>query len=232
MFIWNPLTKGLLALLFLSWVGTGFLYVYQKAELGVEVISHNNTKTKLATFEKEVEEERNKNLEESLRMHQEVINVQEELQRVKDQIKTNSANIKPRVDANVVRESVTTFTNTPTTTPADDIKVVGDVASEGIGLLEEGRQLLRACAEDHDTKVAEVEALLTAWPKGNKMTLNDIKRALVNMDEITLMEVLDISSEDLVNRFGDFIEAKADLLEEDLEADLEFYDGQEDTQEE
>jgi len=63
------------------------------------------------------------------------------------------------------------------------------------------------------------------------MTLEDIKAALMKMDEITLLEVLDISSEDIVNRFGDFIEDRADELEEDLEADLEFYDGQEDTQE-
>jgi hypothetical protein len=36
------------------------------------------------------------------------------------------------------------------------------------------------------------------------------------IDEITLMEVLEISSEDLVERFQDLIEAKADELEEDL----------------
>lgn len=63
------------------------------------------------------------------------------------------------------------------------------------------------------------------------MTLEDIKTALMKMDEITLLEVLEISSEDLVNRFEDFIEARADELEEDLEADIDFYDGQENTQE-
>jgi len=62
------------------------------------------------------------------------------------------------------------------------------------------------------------------------VTLDDIKKQLLQMDEVTLLEVLDISSEDLINRFGDFIEDKADLLEEDLEADLEFYDGQENSQ--
>lgn len=62
------------------------------------------------------------------------------------------------------------------------------------------------------------------------MTLEDIKKALMKMDEITLLEVLDISSEDLVNRFEDFIEVRADELEEDLQADIDFYDGQEDTQ--
>jgi hypothetical protein len=58
------------------------------------------------------------------------------------------------------------------------------------------------------------------------MTLEDIKKALAKMDEITLLEILDISSEDLVNRFSDFIEYRADELEEDLEADIDFYDGQ------
>ena len=37
------------------------------------------------------------------------------------------------------------------------------------------------------------------------------------MDEITLMETLDISSEDLVNRFVDRIEEKQDVLENDLD---------------
>ena len=48
------------------------------------------------------------------------------------------------------------------------------------------------------------------------MTLNDIKRALIKIDEISLMEILDISSEDIVDRFEDLIEAKADELEEEL----------------
>jgi hypothetical protein len=44
---------------------------------------------------------------------------------------------------------------------------------------------------------------------------------------VTLLEVLNISSEDLVNRFGDFIEEHADSLEEDLEEDELFYSGEE-----
>lgn len=64
------------------------------------------------------------------------------------------------------------------------------------------------------------------------MTLSDIKKALMKLDEITLLEILGITSEDLVDRFEDFIEAKADELEEDLEDDDMFYqgeDGEEDT---
>jgi hypothetical protein len=63
------------------------------------------------------------------------------------------------------------------------------------------------------------------------MTLADIKKALLRLDEVTLMEILEISSEDLVDRFEDFIEAKADLLEADLEDDDLFYSGEEDGEE-
>ena len=48
------------------------------------------------------------------------------------------------------------------------------------------------------------------------LTLNDICDRLKNLDEISLLEVLDISSEDIVDRFNDRIEDKADLLEEEL----------------
>ena len=49
------------------------------------------------------------------------------------------------------------------------------------------------------------------------LTLHDIKEKLKHLDEITLMETLDISSEDLVNRFVDRIEEKQDVLENDLD---------------
>ena len=50
------------------------------------------------------------------------------------------------------------------------------------------------------------------------MTLRfvDICDRLSNLDEVTLLEVLDISSEEIVVRFQDKIEEKADQLEEDL----------------
>ena len=51
------------------------------------------------------------------------------------------------------------------------------------------------------------------------LTLDEMALRLQRLDEITLLEVLDISSEDLVERFKDFIEDKADELEEDLEDD-------------
>jgi len=53
------------------------------------------------------------------------------------------------------------------------------------------------------------------------MTLlyEEIKERLKQLDEITLLEVLDISSEDLVERFQDFIEEKMDELAIELEDD-------------
>lgn len=48
-------------------------------------------------------------------------------------------------------------------------------------------------------------------------TLADIINHLKRIDEISLMEILEISSEDIVDRFGDRIESKYDLLVEDFE---------------
>jgi len=48
------------------------------------------------------------------------------------------------------------------------------------------------------------------------LTLEDIKDRLKQLDEITLMELLEISSEDLVDRFVDKIEDRANSLEEQV----------------
>ena len=40
---------------------------------------------------------------------------------------------------------------------------------------------------------------------------------LKRIDEISLLEILEISSEDLVDRFADKIEEKYDILKEDFE---------------
>lgn len=50
------------------------------------------------------------------------------------------------------------------------------------------------------------------------MTLvwQDINDRLKQLDEITLMELLDIRSDDLVERFQDRIEEKLDRLEEEV----------------
>lgn len=49
------------------------------------------------------------------------------------------------------------------------------------------------------------------------LLLVDIFDRLKLLDEITLLEILGITSEDLVERFQDIIEDKADELEEELE---------------
>ena len=49
------------------------------------------------------------------------------------------------------------------------------------------------------------------------LTLTDILDRLKSLDEITLLEILEISSEELVDRFLDKIEEKADKLETDLD---------------
>ena len=57
------------------------------------------------------------------------------------------------------------------------------------------------------------------------LTLAELQERLKKIDEISLLEILDISSEDLVDRFVDLIENKYDILkeefeEEDTESDL------------
>jgi hypothetical protein len=49
------------------------------------------------------------------------------------------------------------------------------------------------------------------------LTLRDIMERMARLDEITLLEVLDISSEEIVERFADKIENKFDELEIDLD---------------
>lgn len=48
------------------------------------------------------------------------------------------------------------------------------------------------------------------------LTLTDVMSRLKQLDEITLLEVLDISAEELVERFIDKIEENYDNLEKEL----------------
>lgn len=48
------------------------------------------------------------------------------------------------------------------------------------------------------------------------LTLTDVMSRLKQLDEITLLEVLDISAEELVDRFTDRIEENYDQLEKEL----------------
>lgn len=48
------------------------------------------------------------------------------------------------------------------------------------------------------------------------LLLHEIKERLTALDEITLLELLDITSEDLVELFSDRIEERADSLEKEV----------------
>jgi len=49
------------------------------------------------------------------------------------------------------------------------------------------------------------------------LTLNDIKDRLKLIDEVDLLELLEINSEDIVERFTDLIEDNFDKLEKEVE---------------
>ena len=49
------------------------------------------------------------------------------------------------------------------------------------------------------------------------LTIPDICDKLKRMDEVTILELLEINSEEIVNRFQDKIEDMADYLEEVLD---------------
>jgi hypothetical protein len=59
------------------------------------------------------------------------------------------------------------------------------------------------------------------------MTFYDLCKRLRTLDEITLLEVLEINSEDLVDRFEDLISKKMEMLVEDLGVDDVFDDDRE-----
>ena len=52
------------------------------------------------------------------------------------------------------------------------------------------------------------------------LTYADLCERLQKLDEITLMELLEINAEDLVERFQDKIESKRDFFEADLEDEI------------
>jgi hypothetical protein len=48
------------------------------------------------------------------------------------------------------------------------------------------------------------------------LLLHEIKERLIELDEITLLELLNITSEDIVELFSDRIEENADKLEKEV----------------
>ena len=49
------------------------------------------------------------------------------------------------------------------------------------------------------------------------LTIPEIKERLKQLPELDLLELLEITSEELVDRFSDLIEDKADILEKEVE---------------
>lgn len=49
------------------------------------------------------------------------------------------------------------------------------------------------------------------------LTLEEIKERLMRLDEVVLCEILEINSEELIERFTDKIEDKISYFEKDLE---------------
>lgn len=49
------------------------------------------------------------------------------------------------------------------------------------------------------------------------LTLNDVLDRLKKIDEVSLLEVLDIDSNDIVDRFTDRVEERFDELQEELQ---------------
>lgn len=56
------------------------------------------------------------------------------------------------------------------------------------------------------------------------LTFNELKQRLMRLDEITLMEILNITAEDLVERFEDIISDHYDELSEELKDEDNFSD--------
>jgi hypothetical protein len=50
----------------------------------------------------------------------------------------------------------------------------------------------------------------------NPLTYEEIKERLKRLDEVTLLELLDIKSDDIVERFSDIIEDQVEQLQEEL----------------
>ena len=63
--------------------------------------------------------------------------------------------------------------------------------------------------------------LITKWKVGhnNMLTFKEVCEELSKLDETTLLEVLDITSDKLVNKFQDKIEEDLESLAIDLEKD-------------
>lgn len=51
------------------------------------------------------------------------------------------------------------------------------------------------------------------------LTIPEIKDRLKQLDEVTLLEILSITSEDIIERFEDIVEDRADILTKQVDWD-------------
>jgi len=51
----------------------------------------------------------------------------------------------------------------------------------------------------------------------NNVTFEELKEALKRLDEVTLLELLGLQSDDLVDRFDDIIEKKQEYLTKEID---------------
>ena len=51
------------------------------------------------------------------------------------------------------------------------------------------------------------------------ITIQELKQKMMQLDEVTLMELLEVTSEDLVNRFSDIIENNYDYYSGEFDED-------------
>lgn len=63
------------------------------------------------------------------------------------------------------------------------------------------------------------------------MTFNELCEKLKEIEETLLLELLNINSSQIVDRFEDVVEERRDYIEEDLEADNIWEDDEEEEQE-
>ena len=63
------------------------------------------------------------------------------------------------------------------------------------------------------------------------MTFNELCDKLKEIEETLLLELLNINSSQIVDRFEDVVEERRDYIEEDLEADNIWEDDEEEEQE-
>jgi hypothetical protein len=100
-----------------------------------------------------------------------VIAAQGELDATKQDIRRkDAALVAARADARGLRDQLRAFAAAVPVSgdPAGAGSAAGtlaEVAGQGVELLAEGAELLRQCSLDHDSAVAERDALIRAWPR-------------------------------------------------------------------